>query len=216
MAGRTLEAGMLSGLVAQTVRPVLIGRFDIVTDPLTAWTGPGTFAPSGTADSALNGQVFVTLAPFVEVSNIVEDQGIGGPIQISISGHDLDEDLLRQIVRDKRKWRGQPCYLWMGLLNADESTVVADPVRIKTGVMTQMTTQRDEEGATVTVTVDKDLGRANDYPWRWIDHPRLFTGDTFSTFIVALSNKPEGLTDGSIRGPGDADEDGFPGVDGDR
>ncbi len=200
MPGRDITAGMVTGLEAGVVREVLLGRFDILTDPLIAWTGPGTLAPTSTGDAALDGQIFVNLAPFMEMTNIVEDQGIGGPVTMTISGHDLDEDLLRQIVRDVRQWRGRGAWLWLGLLNVDEATVISNPVRIKTGVMTQMTVHRDREGATVSVTIDKDLGRSSSVPWRWIDHPRLFAADTFSSFVIELANKPEGFGDPRLSG----------------
>ena len=205
MAGRDLTAGMVSGFTAGVIRPVLIGRFDIVSDPLTAWTGPGTLAPSGTGDAQLNGQVFVNVAPFIELSDVQEDQGIGGPVQITVSGHDLDEDLLRQVVRDQRVWRGQPAYLWIGLLNADEATVISDPVRNKTGVMTNMMVNRQRETAEVVVTIDADLGKARDAPWRWTDHALIYPADTWSTYIMALYNQPEGITDSPIKGAGPND-----------
>ncbi len=203
MPGRDITAGMVTALEAGTVREVLIGRFDILTDPLVAWTGPGTFAPTGTNDPALDGQVFLGMAPYIELADVVEDQGIGGPTSITISGHDLDEELLRQIVRDKRTWRGRGAWLWLGLLNVDEATVVADPVRIKTGIMSAMAISRDEEQASVTVTIDRDLGRAQGALFRWLDHTRVFSADTWSTFIVQLANQPEGITDRSLtRGRG--------------
>ncbi len=195
MPGRDLTSGMVTGLEAGVVRPVLLGRFDILTDPLVAWTGHGTFAPTGTGDPALDGQTFFSMAPYIELSNVVEDQGIGGPTTIVVSGHDLDEELLRQIVRDKRQWRGRGAWLWLGLLNADEATVIVDPTRMKTGVMTQMTTDRDGETASVTVTIDQDLGKAQGALFRWLDHTRIFSADTWSTFIIELANKPEGITD---------------------
>lgn len=197
MPGRDLTSGMVTALEADAVRPVLIGRFDILTDPLAAWTGYGTFAPTGTGDAALDGQTFFAMAPFMELSDVKEDQGIGGPTTIVISGHDLDEELLRQIIRDKRQWRGRKAWLWLGLLNADEATVVSNPARIKTGVMTQMITSRNGEEATVTVTIDQDLGQARGSLFRWLDHIRIYATDTWSTFIVQLSNQPGGITDQS-------------------
>jgi len=82
---RDLTAGMSTGLSDRVVRPVLIGRLDIVTDPVIAWTGPGVFAPIGTGDTALDGQTFQPLAPFIDMSSIEEDQGIGGPVTLSLS-----------------------------------------------------------------------------------------------------------------------------------
>ncbi len=199
---RDLTAGMTTGVQAGVIRPVLIGRLDIATDPIVAWTGPGIFAPVGTGDAALDGQTFLPLAPFLEMSPIQEDQGIGGPVTLSLTGHDLDDEALRQIVRDKRKWRGQPAYLWLGLLNADEKTVIADPVRIKSGVMVSMLTLRNKETAEVRVTIDEDLGNARSAPYRWIDHARLFPADTFSAYIIKAANKPAGLEASDVRGQG--------------
>lgn len=195
MPGRDLTSGMKTALEGAVIRPVLIGRFDILNDPLVAWTGPGTFAPTSTGDPALDGQVFFGMAPYIEMADVVEDQGIGGPTTLKVAGHDLDEELLRQIVRDKRTWRGRGAWLWLGLLNVDEATVLPDPVRIKTGIMAQMTMGRDGEDATVTVTIDRDLGRAQGALWRWLDHTRIFPNDAWSTFMIELANKPEGLFD---------------------
>lgn len=204
MPGRDLTSGMVTALELGTVRPVLLGRFDVLTDPLVAWTGYGTFAPTSTGDPVLDGQTFFSMAPFFDLTDIKEDQGIGGPTSITISGHDLDEELLRQIVRDKRQWRGRGAWLWLGLLNADEATVVTSPARIKTGVMTQMTTSRSGEDASVTVTIDQDLGRARGSLFRWLDHTRIYPTDTWSTFIVQLSNQPGGITDQTMRHDPDA------------
>lgn len=198
MSGRDITAGMKTALEDSVIRPVLIGRLDILTDPITAWTGPGTFVPTTTGDAAMDGQVFTNMAPFVELTDITEDQGIGEATSLVITGHDLDEELLRQVVRDRRQWRGRKAYLWLGLLNVDEATVVANPIRIKTGIMSQMTVKRNQEEATIMVEVDRDLGRAKGAPWRWIDHQRLFVGDTWSSFIQDLANQPEGFTNGGI------------------
>lgn len=208
---RDLTAGMQTAVQAGVIRPVLIGRLDIATDPVVAWTGPGIFAPVGTGDAALDGQTFQPLAPFLEMSPISEDQGIGGPVTLSLTGHDLDEEALRQVVRDKRQWRGRKAWLWLGLLNADEKSVIAAPVRIKTGVIVGMTTLRNKETAEVRVTIDEDLGNARSAPYRWIDHSRLYPTDTFSAYIIKLANKPAGLESGGLPASGGAGGDNNPG-----
>ena len=197
---RTITAALSAALQLSTIRPVLIGRLDIATDPVYAWTGPGIYAPSGTADSILNGISFDPVAPFVSVSDIQEDQGIGKPVTMIFSGHDVDEELLIQVVRDKRAWRGKNAYLWLGLLDTNEYSVIADPTRIKTGVITQMKTMRTEETAVVEVIIDQDLGNAKSAPFRWLDHTRLFSSDTFSTYMIKLGNRPQGFEDMNIKG----------------
>lgn len=191
---RDLTTGMSTALQAQTVRPVLIGRLDIVTDPVRAWTGPGLFLPNATGDTAMDGLTFEPLAPFIDLSPIQEDSGIGGPITITLTGHDLDAELLRQLVRDKRAWRLKKAWLWLGLLNDNQATVIPNPVRIKAGVITNMDVTRGPDSAVVRVTIDTDLGKASGIRTRTISHPVFFPLDTFSAFIVKLSNKPAGLT----------------------
>lgn len=191
---RTLSAGMQTGLIARAVRPVLIGRLDILDDPVLAWTGPGIFAPSGTGDSALDGQTFMPSAAFVNLSAVSEDQSIGGPVTLTATAHRDDEPLLRQVVRDRRSWRGRPAYLWLGLLTEDEDAVIAHPVRIKTGVMSTMILNREADTVGIDVVIDVDLGNARSAPFRWVDHQRIHPADTFSTFVTKLANKPQGFS----------------------
>lgn len=199
---RDLTAGMKTALQGREIRPVLIGRLDFATDPIAAWNGPGVFAPSGSGDAALDGQTFSRVGAFVDLSVTKEDQGIGAPTTLTVTGHDLDEEALRQVVRDKREWRGRKAWLWLGLLNADQATVVSDPFRLKAGIMSQMVVRRSQEGAVIEITIDHDLSNAQSAPWRWTDHARVYPGDTFSTFITKLANKPEGLGTSDVRGPG--------------
>jgi len=206
---RNLTSTMQSGLASRVVRPVLIGRLDIAGDAVTAWTGPGLFAPSGTGDSALDGQTFSPAAAFVSLSAVTEDQSTGGPVTVTATAHSDAEPLLRQIVTDKRAWRGRPAYLWLGLLDDTEAVVLANPVRIKTGVMTSMLVRRDAESATIDVVIDVDLGNSRSAPFRWIDHPRFYPTDTFSTFAIRLANRPGGFESASpgALGPGSPDFD---------
>lgn len=202
MAGREMHANQAAAYQQKTVRPVLIGRFDILSDPVIAWTGPGTFMPVGTGDAAMDGQVFEPLAPIVDISPIDEDMGIGGPVVVTLTGHDLDQDILRQVIRDKRQWRGRKAWIWEGLIDVDEHSVIQNPVRLKTGFMTQIRTRRDKDTAEVMVTVDRDLGNARSAPYRWVDHAQRYSGDTFSNYIVKLANKPRGLESSDIKRQG--------------
>ena len=206
---RDITAGMETALEAASLRPVLIGRLDFATDPITAWNGPGIFAPSGSGDAALDGQTFTRVDAIVDLSSIQEDQGIGAPVVLTVTAHDLDEEALRQVVRDKRAWRGRKAWLWMGLLNENQATVIADPFRIRSGIMSSMVVRRTDDSSIIEITIDHDLSNARAPAFRVIDHTRFYPSDTFSTFMVALANKPEGLgrTDVRLRG---RDSEGVP------
>lgn len=198
---RDLTLGTKLGLEAPDVRPVLIGRLDILDDPVYSWTGPGLFVPTGSGDSALDGNTYDPAESFLDISSIKEDQGIGGPVSITATAHLRDEPLLRQLVKDRRAWRGRPAYLWLGLMNNNDSAVIPYPTRIKTGVMSSMIIERSTETASVIITIDADLGNARSAEFRWLDHARYHPDDTWSSYILSLANKPLGVERGQVGPP---------------
>lgn len=196
---RDLHASTAAALPSGPYRPVLIGRFNIVDDPVYAWTGTGLYMPTGTSDTALNGNTYDPAEGFIELTPIKEDLGMGGPVVLTMAGHDLDEDLLRQVVRDKRAWRLKPAYLWAALLDSSFNAVVGEPFRMKTGVMTRMEVSRNADEAVVRVTIDGDRGRAKSGPYLIRDHPRVWPGDTYANYLGKLANKPGGLEGSDVR-----------------
>lgn len=188
---RIMDATVSTALENDVIRPVLFAYLDIASDPLICWTGPGLFSTGNSGDSILDDKTFIGLPPLMEVGDIVEDFGPGGPTSITVNGQDLDEELLLQIVRDRYEWRGRKACLWMGLLATNNKVVVGNPIRIKTGVISELTTVRNLETAEVQITIDRDLGRARGSVYRWIDHPRFYPQDEWSSFIVSLANRGE-------------------------
>ena len=195
---RNLTSGVETALQQDEVLPVLIARLDIVGDPIYSWTGPGLFVPTGTGDSALDGNTYDPAEAFIDLSVIKEDQGIGSPVTITAKAHLRNEPLLRQIVKDKRVWRGQPAYLWLGLLNTNESAVIPNPTRIKTGVISSIIVTRSDDAASIDLVIDTDLGNARSAEFRWLDHARYHPGDTWSSYILKLANKPLGVERGQV------------------
>ena len=214
---RNLTSTMETALAARVVRPVLIGRLDIVSDPVYMWTGPGLFAPSGSGDAALDGIVFDPADAFVDISAIGEDQGVGGPVTITATAHLDNEALLRQVIRDRRQWRGQKAYLWLGLLDENEGAVLNHPVRIKTGVIANMIVRREADVAVIDVVVDADLGNSSSAPFRLMDHRRFYPDDDFTRYMINLGNRPRPPERGGGGGGGggpiyDWDPDPFRGI----
>lgn len=195
---RNLNPDTSNALQASAVRPVLIGRLDILGDPIYSWTGPGLFVPTDSGDTALDGNTYDPAEAFIDISVVQEDQSIGGPVTITAKAHLRDEPLLRQLVRDRRAWRGRPAYLWLGLLNEAENAVLNYPTRIKTGVMTNMLIRREADAANVDVIIDTDLGNARSAEFRWLDHSRYHPDDTWSAYILKLANKPLGVERGQV------------------
>ena len=190
---RPMTTAMSTALNQQVIRPVLIAFMDIASDPITMWTGPGAFAPTGSGDSVLDGKTFLPAESVADVSDIQEDQGIGGPVTILLKANDLDTDALRQFVRDRSAWRGRPAYLWMGLFDSTAVAVISSPIRIKTGIMTRVSVVRSEQDVYIELIIDADLQNARSAKFELIDHQRIYPDDRFSAFILELANKPSGL-----------------------
>jgi len=197
---RDLSAAMQTALQDRVLSDVAIGRLDIASDPVYFWTGPGLFAPSGTGDAALDGNVYDSDEAPADISEISEDPGGEDSVLLTFPAHDMDQNLLRQIVRDRRQWRLRKAWLWKGLLDtSDLKTVIANPMRAFTGVITNVRVMRDDEGAGVAVTLGRDYGLATGTPYRIINHARLWPGDTYSAYLLKLANKPGGLEASDVR-----------------
>jgi hypothetical protein len=175
-------------LKAPVVKPVFIGFFDITSDPIRAWTGPGTFAPSSTGDADLDGHTFGEAIGIVQVSDFTESQGLADEWSISFSVGDANLDPFTQLVVDRRVFVGRKAVVWRGFLLADESGVSPYINRVFTGVMVGATMERQAGGASIiTLTCDQDLQKASQSDARLIDHQFFYPGDTASSFMANLS-----------------------------
>jgi hypothetical protein len=194
---RDMSVAMQTAVDGPVFRPVLIAFLDIQTDPIGMWTGVGTLMPSGTPDSIINGKTFYPLSAFIDVSEIKEDDGIGGPVTVRLKGARLDEDALQQVVADKRQWQGRSAYLWLGIYNAQLNAVLEYPIMVKAGILTRVRVMRSIDSVSVDFTIDEDMGDASGVPFFITNHREFYPSDTFSAYMVKLANKPGGLESSS-------------------
>lgn len=176
-------------LAAAVVRPAHIGVLEFKDDILRGWSGPGTFAPTGTGDADLDGNTFESAAGAVEISGFGQDQGLGTPVTVSFAAGEMeDEDVVRQLIADRRAYLGRKARFWLGFLTADESSVLPEIEPMFSGVMVSAQTQRQPgDPAIISVTCDQDTQKANAAPLRWIDHQTHYSGDTATSHINDLS-----------------------------
>lgn len=197
-------------LSGATVRPCLVGLLDIKDDPVYGWTGPGAFAPTGTGDTDLDDNTFLSAEGAVQISDFVEDSGIGAGLELTfavsedLGGFLLDESELDvdplgdpggpvydQLVQDRRAFMGRPAIIWLVFLDTDETSVLADFERVFDGVMVAASSSRQSgQQQTITLGLDQDLQKARWAPARVADHQAFNPGDTFSTFGGDLSRGP--------------------------
>lgn len=190
----TIDPNTSAALQSGILEPVIICRLDVLGDPVLSWSGPGNFAPSGTGDQALDGHVFSSVSGVpVEISDFSQTGNISEPVRIELPAHDLDQVLLRQVIRDNRVWQGRKAWLWLGLLDTDQAGLVGAPIRIYTGYITSINVSINDEESIASVTLDQDLQRSSSRPFRWTEHANIFPGDTASTYVHGLFNRPTGV-----------------------
>ena len=176
-------------LAAATVRPVVVGFLDFKDDQVFGWTGPGTFLPTGTGDPDLDGEAFTSSEGAVEITDFVENQELGGPVTVTFAAGDMvDEEIVQQLVADRRAFQGRRAKFWRFFLAADESSVLPEFDVLFNGVMVNAETRRiPGEGAIIQVVCDQDLQRARTPPVRWADHQVFYPTDTATSFVNDLN-----------------------------
>ena len=178
-------------VTAPVVRPVFVGFLDIKDDPVYGWTGPGVFAPTGTGDPDLDGNVFTSVEGAVEISDFVENMGSGRPISLTFSAPDNDARIVRQIVRDRRAWQLRRAKLWLFFFSGDQVSVLPEYQQLFSGVIAQaQMSRRPGEAATIIIDLDTDLRGAFSAEARLTDLPRFRPDDKFSSFMVPLASGP--------------------------
>lgn len=191
-----------SKLAATVVRPVIVGWLDIKDDPVYGWTGPGIFAPSGTGDSTLDSNTFLSVAGAIQISDFREGANGSGGVSLTFSGEDNDAPVIKQIVRDRRAWQLRRAKIWLFFLNQDMATVSPDFTQLFSGIMVNASTARQPGSpATISIDLDLDAGKTQGASARLVDHRRFETTDTFSSYVIDLSNgKP--VTTGAPKATG--------------
>lgn len=201
-----IASPMQSALEARVLRPVFIGALDIESDPLYVWTGPGLFAPVATGDALLDGFQFWPVDGIINISDAIENTTSGSAMTITAAAADIDAPLLRQIIRDQRQWHMRRATIWIGMLADDDMTVIANPVRLKTGVIKDLQMSAAAGAANsgvVNLVIDVDRGGAVGRGMTFADHPALWDGeDTLGNYVQKLANRPAGLQGSHDVAPG--------------
>lgn len=187
-------------LAAATVRPVHVGWLDFKDDAVRGWTGPGTFAPTGTGDADLDGETFNSAEGVVDINGFGQDMGIGSPVTVTFAAGEMeDEQIFEQLVADRRAFLGRKARFWLAFLSADESAVLPEIEPLFSGVMVAADTERQVGSpAVIRVTSDQDTQKRASAPVRWIDHQFYNPTDTASSFLNDLSR---GALAGTDRAP---------------
>lgn len=190
---RDLTAGMITEVQEPLIKPVWILRLDIDTDPLYAWTGRGDFSPTGTGDSALDGNTFIGLGNIGKIGDIEDTENGSNTVQLVLPGVDLNETALQEVVLNERLWQNRQGWIWFGLLDTTYNTIIS-PTRVKTGRMDQMTVSGSGGTGTVTVALESHQSYVSQaLNTRYSQQDELDATDTSQDYVHDLANRQPGI-----------------------
>ena len=152
---RPLEAATAAGFDQPVIPLAALVYLDILNDPLWAWTGLGnlTFGASETGDPSLDGKTFIGIGNIMEIGNVSEGAGGSDSLDILFPGVDMNDQLAKQVITDRRRWQFRRAIVWLALLD-DSLDIVGEPFRIKTGRMDNMPYDESGDKAVIKCVIE--------------------------------------------------------------
>jgi len=187
---RPLAPATDNALEAPTVTLVYIVRLDIEGDPILVWTGYGDQLIDGTGDDALDGLTFSGITHLVgEVGAAADGQGGSAALELALPGVDLQDEAMRQVVYDRRRWQYRRAWVWMAFLDEEEN-IIGRPFRLKTGRIDKMPVEEDDDGTgTVKCRIESQQAYAGEaLASRYSETKELDPTDTSQDYVWSLAN----------------------------
>lgn len=157
MANRPLHPATAAAIGQNVVYEGWFIRLDIEDDPVQIWTGGYDVTFAGTDDAALNGIAFEGRGVIGGIGEIVDGAGGSQSVKLTLAGVDLEDEALKQVVFDKRRWKRRQAWLWVATLD-ENYQVVGTPFRVKTGRMDKMRVGQGRGQNYVEVTIESHQG----------------------------------------------------------
>lgn len=181
-----------STAVGKPVLPLAVILYlDVKDDPLFAWTGIGDlpFVAAQTGDPSLDGFTFYGTGNIVEVGQVSEGVGGSDALEITMPGVDIAEPMMRQLIRDQRRWQFRRAVVWLMALDPDTDVIAGKPFRIKTGRMDAMPYLEDDEKGVIKVKIEGQQAYSNQaLSTRYSEQLDIDATDTSQNWVHSLAN----------------------------
>ena len=177
---RTLPAGIVTEILKDQLRPIVLMKAEFDSGDLNLWTGIGPIVFDG--DTYTGAGDLISVSEIEEVSDI-EARGVSfglSGVPASLRSLALTED-----------YQGRPLTGFFGTLEAD-GTLTADPAVIFKGNMDVMSFDNTGETMTFTLQVENrliDLRRVKTRRYTSEDQKTEFSGDLGCDFVASLQEK---------------------------
>jgi hypothetical protein len=179
MTARDLTPSMLTEIVADEVRPILLFEGQFASGYVRLWTGFGSVS--------WDGKTWTGAGHLIGVSEIAETSDIvAAGITVSFSG--VDPSLVSAAISEARQ--GMPGKIWVGLLD-DTGAIIADPYLAFTGRLDVPEISDGENQCTITIAYESrliDLNRTREWRYTHESQQVLYPGDLGLEYVAAIQD----------------------------
>lgn len=173
---------MATEIAKRSIAPVIFVEMDFASGFVRAWNGIGPIV--------WNSQTWTGGGELMALSNIEETKSIEATsLSLTLSG--VPSALVAVAYGDFSQ--GRPVRVWIGMMDINAGTIIADPVQIFAGRMDTIADQDDGDNATISVSAESNLADLDRLRVRYFtdqDQQRLFEGDRSLRYMSSIQDRP--------------------------
>jgi len=183
------DATAIAALQADIIKPVFYAFLDIAGGQVRCNTSGADVVPSGTGDTDLDGKTFTGInAAFIDIGEVSYRQGGSESVTATLSGIPEVDSASLALLANPANWRGRDARLWRVIRNA-ANVQQGGFHAYYTGRMTGLEHSADENGQTITVTIESYLAVFSEASNRtYLSQDQFDSGDLSARAAVAIAN----------------------------
>lgn len=142
---RSLTAGMVTEVTGTITRPFVLLKFAFDSGDLNLWSGVGNLVWSG--------DTYTGAGNLLAISSVTEtEEIIANGIEFTISG--IASSIIATALSED--YQGRTVTMWRGMFDSSKA-IIADPIKIFSGIMDVMTILESGRTSTITVSAESQL-----------------------------------------------------------
>lgn len=183
------DSTAIAALQAEVIKPVFYAFLDIDGGQVRCNTSGADVTPSGTGDTDLDGQTFTGInGAFIDIGEVAYRQGGSESVTATLSGIPELDAVTIALLADPANWRGRDARLWRVIRNA-ANIQQGGFHAYYTGRMTGLEHSADENGQTISVTIESYLAVFSEASNRtYLSQDQYDSGDLSARAAVAIAN----------------------------
>lgn len=183
------DATAIAALQAEVIKPVFFAFLDINGGQVRCNTSGADVTPSGTGEADLDSKLFTGISgAFIDIGEVAYRQGGSESVTATLSGIPELDAVSIALLANPANWRGRDARLWRVIRNA-ANVQQGGFHAYYTGRMTGLEHSADENGQTITVTIESYLAVFSEASNRtYLSQDQFDSGDLSARAAVAIAN----------------------------